>query len=145
MLRSINAHRYRRRKMCGRRRKTEKTARHELTLYDPRFFTEHANLTFLPAGAVMFSIVSVNSGSSKSAASTKRRMNECGVIELELGALLSCLCGWGRGLCNEWDINQTNIISEDAFAQVLSVRDRLFSINRKVESRFCEKCSRVDL
>lgn len=35
-----------------------------LTLKDPKFFTEHANLTFLPAGTVTFSITSVNSGSS---------------------------------------------------------------------------------
>lgn len=36
-----------------------------LTLYGPRFFTEHASFTFRPAGAVMFSMISVNSGSSE--------------------------------------------------------------------------------
>lgn len=35
-----------------------------LTLYDPKFFTEHANFTLRPAGTVMFSMTSVNSGSS---------------------------------------------------------------------------------
>lgn len=37
------------------------------TLYDPRFLTEQANLTFLPAATVMFSMMSVNSGSSTAA------------------------------------------------------------------------------
>lgn len=43
-----------------------------LTLYEPRFFTEHANLTFRPAGTVIFSMRSVNSGSSESAVAKKR-------------------------------------------------------------------------
>lgn len=37
------------------------------TLKVPRFFTEHAIRTFLPAGTVTFSIISVNSGSSDTA------------------------------------------------------------------------------
>lgn len=38
------------------------------TLYDPRFFTEHASLMLRPAGTVIFSMTSVNSGSSGKAA-----------------------------------------------------------------------------
>lgn len=37
------------------------------TLNGPRFFTEQASLTFRPAGTVIFSIISVNSGSSDTA------------------------------------------------------------------------------
>lgn len=44
-----------------------------LTLYDPKFFTEHASLIFRPAGTVIFSMVSVNSGSSDSAENRKKR------------------------------------------------------------------------
>jgi hypothetical protein len=36
----------------------------DLTLYVPRFLTEQASLTLRPAGTVIFSICSVNSGSS---------------------------------------------------------------------------------
>lgn len=39
-----------------------------VTLNVPRFLTEHAIRTFLPAGTVTFSIISVNSGSSATAA-----------------------------------------------------------------------------
>lgn len=42
--------------------------RNQNTLYDPRFFTEHASLMLRPAGTVMFSMTSVNSGSSGKAA-----------------------------------------------------------------------------
>lgn len=38
----------------------------KLTLYEPRFLTEQANFIFLPAGTVMLSMTSVNSGSSVS-------------------------------------------------------------------------------
>lgn len=44
-----------------------------LTLYDPKFFTEHANFTLLPAATVTFSIWSVNSGSSPFGAETKEK------------------------------------------------------------------------
>lgn len=37
------------------------------TLKEPRFFTEHAIRTFLPAGTVTLSIIAVNSGSSEMA------------------------------------------------------------------------------
>lgn len=37
---------------------------YRLTLKGPKFLTEHASLTFLPAGTVIFSMISVNSGPS---------------------------------------------------------------------------------
>lgn len=43
-----------------------------LTLYEPRFFTEHASFTLRPAGTVMFSMTSVNSGSSRTAEMGKK-------------------------------------------------------------------------
>lgn len=41
------------------------------TLKDPKFLTEQASFTLRPAGAVMFSISSVNSGSSDIAVKKK--------------------------------------------------------------------------
>lgn len=41
-----------------------KVCANRLTLNDPKFLTEHPSFMFRPAGTVMFSICSVNSGSS---------------------------------------------------------------------------------
>lgn len=48
----------------------------ERTLYDPRFFTEHASFILRPAGTVIFSMTSVNSGSSGSAAKGEKKNYE---------------------------------------------------------------------
>lgn len=46
------------------------------TLKVPRFLTEHAIRTFLPAGTVTFSIMAVNSGSSATAANRKKEWKD---------------------------------------------------------------------
>lgn len=48
-------------------------SRTKLTLNDPKFLTEHAIRTFLPAGTVTFSMISVNSGSSATASKSVER------------------------------------------------------------------------
>lgn len=55
-----------------------------LTLYGPRFFTEQASFTFLPAGTVIFSIISVNSGSSATTETERMKQNN-----ITFGFLLS--------------------------------------------------------
>lgn len=44
------------------------------TLNGPRFFTEQASFTFLPAGTVILSIISVNSGASVMAVNKKENI-----------------------------------------------------------------------
>lgn len=48
----------------------------KFTLNEPRFFTEHDIRTFLPAGTVTFSMISVNSGSSETAIHVKKRIKK---------------------------------------------------------------------
>lgn len=52
-----------------------------LTLNVPKFLTEHAIRTFLPAGTVTFSMISVNSGSSANANWERKRLAKTSVTK----------------------------------------------------------------